>query len=86
MPVAIFIAFTHLHTVTFPSRYHKNCYRDFVNERLTKARLNQYDEGSPDREAINFVIRSIKNEPEEIWTSTELHDKFVEKGGTESHQ
>ena len=66
-------------------RYHKSCYRDFVNERLIKACHNQYDDRSPDKEAINFIIRSIKNEPEKVWTSTELHEKYIEKGGNENH-
>ena len=46
---------------------------------------NQYDNSSPDKDAIKFRIRSIKNEPEKIWNSTELHLIYIEKGGSDSN-
>ena len=56
-----------------------------MNKRLIKSLHNQYDDSSPDKDAINFIIRSIKNEPEKIWNSTELHFIYTEKGGYESN-
>lgn len=34
---------------------------------------------------LGFAICSIKNETERVWISKELHNVYVEKGGTESH-
>ena len=51
---------------------------------MIKAQHKQYEQISPDRESINFIVRSIINETEKTWTSAELHDKYIEKGGTES--
>ena len=73
-----------LHAVD--ARYHKNCYRDFVNERLIKAANNQYDqEVSTDNEPLNYILRSIRNEPDRIWTTAELMEEYASKGGSESH-
>ena len=49
-----------------------------------KANHNQYD-SNPDKDSVDFVVSSIRNEPERVWTSTELHDIYIERGGTESH-
>ena len=65
-------------------RYHKNCYSDFVSERSIKAAHNKYDQISSDKEPFNFVIRSIRNEPERIWNATELHNAYTKRGGTDS--
>ena len=40
---------------------------------------------SEDKDFFNFIIRSIKNEPERIWQSTELLKIYQEKGGTETN-
>ena len=50
-----------------------------------KVQNKQQELESPDEAAFGFVIRSIKNETEKVWTLTELLKVYVEKGGTESH-
>ena len=50
-----------------------------------KVRNKQQELESPDEAALGFVIRSIKNETEKVWTLTKLLEVYVEKCGTESH-
>ena len=50
-----------------------------------KVRNKQQELESPDEAALGFVIRSIKNETEKVWTLTGLFEVYVEKGGAESH-
>ena len=50
-----------------------------------KVRYKQQEFESPDEAVFGFVIHSIKNETEKVWTSTELLEVYVEKGGAESH-
>ena len=35
-------------------------------------------------EPFNYIHRNIKNEEERIWNSSELHQEYLKKGGTES--
>ena len=52
-------------------------------KRLIKSLHNEYDGSSPDKDAINFIIQSIKNDPEKIWNSTELHLNYTKNGGSQ---
>ena len=56
-----------------------------MNERAIKAANSKYDNESLDKEPFNFVIRSIRNEPERVWSAKELHDVYKAKGGTDTH-
>ena len=47
---------------------------------MIKYAHNQYDHKKP----FNLILRSIKNEEDRIWNSSELHKKYLKKGGTES--
>ena len=51
---------------------------------MIKYTHTQYDHTSPDKEPFNFILRSIKNEEDRIWNSSELHKKYLKKGGTKS--
>ena len=62
-----------------------NCYCDSVVKRLIKSLHNQYGNSSPDKGTINFIIQSIKNDPEKIWNSTEPHLNYTKKGGSQSN-
>ena len=55
-----------------------------MNERNIKYANSQYDRSSPDKEPFNYILWSIKNEEERIWNSSELHQEYLKKGGTES--
>ena len=35
-------------------------------------------------ESFNYIHWNIKNEEERIWNSSELHQEYLKKGGTES--
>ena len=65
-------------------RYHKIHYCNFVNERNIKYANSQYDHSSLDKEPSNYIRQSIKNEEERISNSSELHQEYLNKGGTES--
>ena len=34
---------------------------------------------------MNFVIFSVRNEPQRIWNARELHNTYLSKGGTDSN-
>ena len=38
-----------------------------------------------DEESFNFMTRSIWNEPDRVWNTTELFDAYKHKGGTETN-
>ena len=60
-------------------RYHKLRYSGFARERNIQAGTSKYDHESEDREPLNYVIRSIRNEPEKIWSAKELHHYYMLK-------
>ena len=51
----------------------------FCKQKIDQS-LPQYYQNIPDKEAFDFDPLNIKNDPEKIWTSTELHDEYIEKG------
>ena len=55
-----------------------------MNEKNIKYANSQYDQSSPDKEPFNYILWGIKNEEERIWNSSELHQEYLKKGGTES--
>ena len=67
------------------SRYHKKCYVDFVNERNIKAAKNSLDQTSSDKEPFNYILISLRDEEDKIWTSTELLEAYRSKGGSETN-
>ena len=38
-----------------------------------------------DRDALNYTIRSIRNDPEGVWDTDFLHSCYLNKGGTDTH-
>ena len=38
-----------------------------------------------DRDALNYIIRSIRNDPEGVWDADYLHSCYLNKGGTDTH-
>ena len=66
-------------------RYHKNCYTGFISERNLKAAQNQYDNTSTDKIPFNYILRSIRNEQDKVWNSSELLEEYRNKGGTETN-
>ena len=34
-----------------------------------------------DRDALNYIIRSIRNDPEGVWDTDYLHSCYLNKGG-----
>ena len=67
------------------SRYHKKCYVDFVNERNFKAAKNSLDQTSSDKEPFSYILKSLSNEEDKIWTSTELLEACRSKGGSQTN-
>lgn len=61
------------------------CHVSFTCERNIKAAANKYDEEGDDKVPLNYVIRSIRNEPEKVWSCQELLHFYIEKGGTDRH-
>ena len=55
-----------------------------MNERNINYANSQYNRSSPGKEPFNYILRSIKNEEERIWNSSELHQEYLKEGGTES--
>ena len=53
--------------------------------RSIKAALNKYNNESSDREALNYIIRSIRNDPEGVWDADYLHSCYLNKSGTDTH-
>ena len=53
--------------------------------RSIKAALNKYDNESMDSDALNYIIRSIRNDPEGVWDADYLHSCYLNKGGTDTH-
>ena len=45
----------------------------------------KYETADSDKEPLNFVIRIVRNGPEQIWNARELHDAYLSKGGTDSN-
>ena len=66
-------------------RYHNNCHKRFTNPKEIKSAQGNVQELS-DQSSLAYVLRSIKNEPERIWTSTELNEIYITKGGSETHR
>ena len=65
-------------------RYHNNCHKRFINPREVKSA--QVKKGhSKENQAIQYVIRSIRNKPDEIWVSTDLHEIYRKQGGPEAN-
>ena len=67
----------------FCFRYHEKYYRDFVNKRLIKSLHNQYNDSSPDKDALSFIIQSILNEPKKYriplsntWFTLAFYEKY----------
>ena len=67
------------------STYHKKCYVDFVNERNIKAAKNSLDQTSSDKDPFNYILKSLRNEEDKIWISTELLEAYRLKGGSETN-
>ena len=74
-------AVSDLHAVD--AKYHKKCYLDFVNVRNIKAVQNHFNLNNPDEEPFNYVLQSIRSESEKVWSSVELMDAYLIRGGTE---
>ena len=66
-------------------RYHKNCYSNFAAPRSVHAASNKYDNQSLDKEPLNYIIRSIRNDPEGIWDADHLHNCYMKKGRSDTH-
>ena len=61
------------------------CYTLFVGERAVKYASRKYETADSDKEPLNFVIRVVRNGPEQIWNARELHDAYLSKDGTDSN-
>ena len=48
-----------------------------------KAAKNLFDQTSSDKEAFNYILKSIRNAHDKIWTSSKLLEAYREKGGNE---
>ena len=67
------------------SRHHKKCYVDFVNGRNIKTAKNSLDQISSAKEPFNDILKSLRNEEDKIWTSTELLEAYRSKGSSETN-
>ena len=68
------------------ARYHEKCLQKFENPKSTIQAQKDDPVKSPEQFAQRYVIRSIRNQPDQIWTSVQLHDIYVEKGGKEKNR
>ena len=66
------------------ARYHEKCLQDFENPKNIQSAQRDNPKKSPEEYAIRYVVRSIQNQPERIWTSVELHNLYNKKGGRQS--
>ena len=56
-------------------------YSRFIGERAMKDASRKYEAADSDKEPLNFVILSVRNEPGRIWNTRELHDPYLSKMG-----
>ena len=57
----------------------------FVNPKYFKPKLAKYEDANPsgtsEESAIDFVIKKIISNQDEIWNSVEIYDVCIEYGG-----
>ena len=56
-----------------------------MNKKRIQSAKNQFDQVSSDKDPFNYLLRSIRNEDEKVWTSKELMDAYRNKGGNETN-
>ena len=63
---------------------YRNIYRKrFRNPKDIKG-AQENSQGLPGQSSTAYVLRSIRNEPEKIWTSRELYEIYISKGATDT--
>ena len=76
-------ATTDLHAAE--ARYHERCLKEFTNPKSIDDAQKDNPVKSSEEFAIRFVIRTCRNEPDNVWTSVQLHQMYLEKGGSEKN-
>ena len=64
-------------------RYRNICRKRFRNPKDIKG-AQENSQRLPGQSSIAYVLRSIRNEPEKIWTSRELYEIYISKGATDT--
>ena len=59
--------------------YHNICHKRITNPKEIKS-TQESSQGLPDQYSMPYVLRSIRNEPEIVWTFTELYEISIFKG------
>ena len=55
-------------------RDRRNCYRDFVNELQINTAKSTHDHTSSEKAPFNYILKSILNKENKLWTTNELLD------------
>ena len=65
-------------------RYHKKCLQLFRNPKEIKSAQSNDPGKLPEKYGMKYVARSIKNLPDKVWTSVELHELYKENRAEEN--
>ena len=66
-------------------RYHRNCFRDFLNKLHIDIAKSTYYQTISDKATFNYILNNILNEESKIWNKNELLNARRNKGGTKSN-
>ena len=61
------------------------CHKKFTNPKSILSAQKKKTKPN-DLSAVNIIVKAIKNEPDRIWTLKEIHGKYLEVGGTDTHR
>ena len=65
--------------------WHLSCHKKFTNPKSILPAQKKKTKPN-DLSAVNIIVKAIKNEPDRIWTLKEIHGKYLEAGGTDTHR
>ena len=64
-------------------RYRCNCRKLFMNPKNVRVTQKPIEEIPNEDASVASLVKMIKLEKDRIWTSTELHSLYLDKGGKE---
>ena len=67
-------------------RYHVKCYKSFTNEQNVECAKRKSSGESDSDKALQKVIAALLTDSEKVWNSIEVHNLYIELGGTESNR
>ena len=70
----------------FSLRYHEKCLQLFENPKEIKTAQRDDPLRSPEKCALHYIVRSIRNVSDKTWTSIELHDLYQKIDGNDTNR